>query len=173
MKIKPLNVLFNILAIITAAAVVFVAFNIISGAKGYAVITDSMSPVFNRGDVVFVKKADFDSIREGDIVTVEFQDGSGYFTHRIISIDYDAGMFRTKGDANESEDPQPSAAEQIIGRVWYSVPLLGYISIFISSMNLIKISVIIAVVLIVLIALTTIIQKSKKSKSRGDSNEQS
>ncbi len=173
MKIKPLNVLFNILAIITAASVVFVLFNVVSGAKGYAVITDSMSPVFNRGDAVFVKQVDFDSVREGDIVTVEFQDKSGFFTHRIVSVDYDAGMFRTKGDANENEDPQPSMAEQIKGKVWYSVPLLGYISIFISSLNLIKISVILAVVLIALITLTTIIQKTKKSKSRGDSNEQS
>lgn len=173
MKIKPLNVLFNILVIITVIAVGFVAFNIISGAKGYAVVTDSMTPVFDRGSVVFVKKAEFSSLKEGDIVTVGFPDGGGYFTHRISSIDYEAEMFRTKGDANQSEDPQPSMKEQIAGRYWYSVPLLGYISIFISSMNLIKISVILAIILIVVITLTTILQKTKKSKSRGDSNEQS
>ena len=173
MKIKPLNVLFNILAIITAVSVIFVAFNIISGAKGYAVITDSMSPVFNRGDAVFVKKADFSSVNEGDVVTVMFPDGSGYFTHRVISVDRNAQMFRTKGDASESEDPQPSSAEQIAGKVWYSVPLLGYVSIFISSLNLIKISVILAVILIALVVLTTVIQKTKKSESRGGSNEQS
>lgn len=173
MKIKPLNVLFNILAIITVLAVGFVAFNVFSSAKGYAVVTNSMEPVFSRGDVVFVKKADFQSLNEGDIVTVEFHDGSGYFTHRIVSIDHDAGMFRTKGDASEREDPQPSMSEQVMGKVWYSVPLLGYISIMISSLNLIKISVILAVILIVLITLTTVIQKTKKSKTRGDSNEQS
>ncbi len=173
MKIKPLNVLFNILVIVTAAAVCFTAFNIFSGAKGFAVITDSMEPVFSRGDVVFVKQTDFNMINEGDIVTVAFPDGSGYFTHRITLIDYEAGMFRTKGDANESEDPQPSASEQIQGKVWYSVPVLGYISIAFSSLDLIKISVILAVVLIALIMTATIIQKTKKSKTRGDSNEQS
>ena len=172
MKIRPSNILFNILAIITVIAVGFVAFNIISGAKGYAVITDSMTPVFNRGDVVFVKQTDFEFINEGDIVTVQFPDGNGYFTHRVVSLDREAGMFRTKGDANESEDPQASEKEQIIGKVWYSVPLLGYISIFISSFNLIKISVVLAVILIALVTLTTVIQKSKKSESRGGSNEQ-
>lgn len=172
MKIKPLNVLFNILAIITVVAVGFVSFNFISGAKGYAVITDSMVPVLNRGDAVFVKETDFETLNEGDIVTVSFQDGSGFFTHRIISIDYEAGMFKTKGDANENEDPQASMAEQIVGKVWYSVPILGYISIFISSLNLIKISVILAIVVIVLITLTTIIQKKKNTESRGGSNEQ-
>lgn len=172
MKIKPINVLFNILAIITVVAVGFVSFNFFSGAKGYAVVTDSMVPVFSRGDAVFIKETDFETLSEGDIVTVSFQDGSGYFTHRIVSIDYEAGMFRTKGDASDSEDPQPSMAEQVMGKVWYSVPLLGYISIFISSLNLIKISVILAIVVIILITLTTLIQKSKKSGSRGGSNEQ-
>lgn len=173
MKIKPLNVLFNIFVIITVIAVGFVGFNVFSRAKGYAVVTDSMVPVFSRGDVVFVRQADFDTLNEGDIVTVVFQDGSGYFTHRIASIDHEVGIFTTKGDANEAEDPQPSSASQIVGKVWYSVPLLGYVSIFISSLNMTKISVILAVVLIVIIALTAIIQKSRKSKSRGDSNEQS
>ena len=82
MKIKPRNIIFNILAIITVLAAVFVCFNIFSGAKGYSVITDSMSPSINKGDVVFVKKADFSSLNEGDVVTVRFADGSGYFTHR-------------------------------------------------------------------------------------------
>ena len=171
MKIRPLNVLFNILAIITAIAVVFVAFNIFSGAKGYAVITDSMSPDINRGDAVFVKKADFGSLKQGDVVTVAFPDGSGYFTHRIIAIDYDAQVIRTKGDANQSRDPQPSSNEQIVGKVWYSVPLLGYFSIALSSLGAVKMSVILAVAAIVLISLSTAASKLKKAKTRGDKDE--
>ena len=76
MKIKPRNIIFNILAIITVLAAVFVCFNIFSGAKGYSVITDSMSPSINKGDVVFVKKADFSSLNEGDVVTVRFADAT-------------------------------------------------------------------------------------------------
>lgn len=168
MKIRPLNVLFNILAIITLIAVVFVAFNIFSGAKGYAVITDSMSPEINRGDVVFVKQTDFNSLKQGDIVTVTFPDGSGYFTHRIIAIDYDAQVIRTKGDANQSRDPQPSVKEQIVGKVCYSVPLLGYFSIAFSNLGAVKISVILAVAAIVLITLSAAASKLKKAKTRGD-----
>ncbi len=162
MKIKPLNILFNILAIVTVAAVGFVAFNVFSGAKAYAVVTDSMSPQIKKGSVVFVRQVDFEKLHENDIVTVEFPDGDGCFTHRIISIDYDAGIFRTKGDANEKEDPQPSMKEQIIGRLWYAVPALGYISIFIKSMNLIKISVISAVAAIVVFTAAAVVQKSRK-----------
>ena len=169
MKLKPGNILFNMLAIVTVAAVLFVGFNIFSGARGYAVVTDSMAPTLNRGDVVFVKRTEFESLNEGDIVTVCFADGSGYFTHKIVSIDYFAGAIRTKGDANESEDPQASMSEQIMGRMWYSVPYLGYFSIAVNEMNIITISVILAVVLIIITGASVLV--SKKSKKRGGKNE--
>lgn len=168
MKVKPLNVLFNMLTIVTVVAVAFVLFNVFSGARGYAVVTDSMSPAINRGDVVFVKEVEFGSLKQGDVVTVRFAGGSGFFTHKIVSIDYEAGAIRTKGDANESEDPQPSMQEQIVGKLWYSVPLLGYFSIGINELNLINISVIFAVGLIAIIAVSTLVLKFRK---RGDKNE--
>ncbi len=168
MKIKPINILFNMLAIITAVSVLFVCFNIFSGARGYAVVTDSMAPTLNRGDVVFVKKVDFNTLNKGDVVTVQFADGSGFFTHKIVSVDYIAGAIRTKGDANRSEDPQPSMSEQIVGKVWYSVPLLGYFSIAFNEMNMITVSVSLAAVLMGIIAVSTIISKTRK---RGGKNE--
>lgn len=169
MKLKPGNIIFNMLAIITVAAVLFVGFNIFSGARGYAVVTDSMAPTLNRGDVVFVKQAEFETLKEGDIVTVCFADGSGFFTHKIVSIDHFAGAIRTKGDANESEDPQASMSEQIMGRMWYSVPYLGYFSIAVNEMNIITISVILAVVLIIITDASVLV--SKFSKKRGGKNE--
>ena len=169
MKLKPGNVLFNMLAIVTVAAVLFVGFNIFLGARGYSVVTDSMAPTLNRGDVVFVKQTEFENLNEGDIVTVCFADGSGYFTHKIVSIDYFAGAIRTKGDANESEDPQASMSEQIMGRMWYSVPYLGYFSIAVNEMNIITISVILAVVLIIITGASVLV--SKKGKKRGGKNE--
>ena len=169
MKLKPGNIIFNMLAIITVAAVLFVGFNIFSGARGYAVVTDSMAPTLNRGDVVFVQQAEFETLKEGDIVTVCFADGSGFFTHKIVSIDHFAGAIRTKGDANESEDPQASMSEQIMGRMWYSVPYLGYFSIAVNEMNIITISVILAVVLIIITGASVLV--SKFSKKRGGKNE--
>lgn len=172
MKIRPLNIIFNIFAIITVIAVGFVSFNVFSGAKGYAVVTDSMAPQIRKGSVVFVKHVEFDKLRENDIVTVAFPDSEGCFTHRIISIDYDAEVFKTKGDANEKEDPQPSMKEQLIGKLWYSVPLLGYISIFVKSLNVIKISIISAVFAIIVITAAAIAQKSRKYERKDDGNEQ-
>ena len=50
------NILFNILSIVTLIAVAFVLFNIVSGAKGYAVTSESMEKTLSRGDIVFSKK---------------------------------------------------------------------------------------------------------------------
>ena len=68
MKIR--NILFNILAIVTVIAVVFVGFNLISGAKGYAVSSPSMKDTLNVGDIVFVKPVAFEELQVGDVVTV-------------------------------------------------------------------------------------------------------
>ncbi len=162
MKIKPINILFNIFVIFTALVVVFVCFNTFAGARGYAVVTDSMAPTLKRGDVVFVKPAEFDELNVGDIVTVQFPDGSGYFTHEIVSIDYIAGAIRTKGEANESEDPQPSMGELVVGKVWYSVPLLGYISIFVNQVNQVTLSIILSIILIAVIAVSTLVSVLRK-----------
>ena len=63
-RVKPKvgNVLFNILAIITVISVGFVAFNLLSGAKGYAVTSDSMAETLHRGDLVFSKKPSSQSL---------------------------------------------------------------------------------------------------------------
>ena len=173
MKLKLSSVLYRVLMIVTALAVLFVGFNVISRAKAFAVVTDSMTPTLKKGDVVFVRAASFESLQENDVVTVAFPDGSGYFTHRILAIDRAAGVIQTKGDANAQEDPHPSAAELIVGKVWYSVPLLGYLSILTGSMDLIKISSILAVVAIVIITAATLIQKSRNAERKDDSNAQS
>ena len=71
-----------------------------------------------------------DELQIGDAIT--FQERSGdptVVTHRIVSIAF-AGdgtrQFITQGDANGAVDPEPVREVQVRGRVWYSVPLVGY-----------------------------------------------
>ncbi|MGN1169769.1 MAG: hypothetical protein ACI4RB_06580, partial [Acutalibacteraceae bacterium] len=61
-----------------------------------------------------------------------------------------------------------SSGDQIVAKVWYSVPLLGYFSIVFSNLGAVKISVILAVAAIVLISLSAAASKLKKAKTRGD-----
>lgn len=43
------------------------------------------------------------------------------------------GTFITKGDANKNADPIPVAKSQIIGRVVFCLPYLGYIIYFLKA----------------------------------------
>ncbi len=158
------------LAIITAISVVFVLFNLVTGAKGYAVTSDSMKDTFNRGDVVFSRPCNFEELKVGDIVTVGVADSDGYFTHRIVDIDSEKKTVTTKGDNNNSVDPMDTASSQIVGKVWYSVPLLGYLSIYLAGLTRTTGLIILATIAVALISINFILEK--KQKRRDNDNEQ-
>lgn len=104
----------------------------LSGATPYAVLTGSMQPAYPPGTLVVVKPVDPDRIRVGDVVTYQLESGRpAVATHRITDITHNlAGetRFTTQGDANESADAEPVRPAQVRGRLWYSVPYLGYVN---------------------------------------------
>lgn len=109
----------------------------IFGYRYYTVLTGSMSPTYDVGDIIFVKIKAPESINEGDVITFNpSRDSDAYLTHRVIEkIDNYEGSgvtcFRTKGDANDSEDSFLIDGERVIGTVAFGVPYLGYIIRFI------------------------------------------
>lgn len=172
-RIKPKigNVLFNILAIVTVISVAFVAFNIAFGAKGYAVTSESMAATLHRGDLVFSKKTDSESLKVGDIVTVGSSDGSEFFTHRIVEIDRENNRITTKGDNNPENDPMSTPFDRVVGVMWYSVPLLGYFAIAFGGISQITGLIILATVAVIMIALNMIFTKIASKKNGGGSDE--
>lgn len=167
-RVKVGNVLFNILAIVTAIAVAFVLFTVVTGTKGYAVTSNSMADRLVKGDAVFSKAVSFDELREGDIVTVRVGD-KGYFTHRIVAIDSERRTITTKGDANDSNDPMETEESRIAGRMWFSVPYIGYVSILTSGTTNITLLIALVIIAAALIAVNTAISKIRET--RGDKNE--
>lgn len=165
MKIK--NVLKNISAIVLIIIFGFIIFTFAFGYKGYAVVTDSMIPEFKKGDAVFVKETPFEELEAGDIVTVSFKDGNGTFTHRIVEIDKDSGEFYTQGDNSEVKDGV-STKEQIVGKVMFSVPFAGFLSIVVSDKTVLAF----ILLAIILVTFATIVISHKQNKVRGDKNEQ-
>jgi len=87
------------------------------------VLTGSMEPEFSAGDVIVVTAAD--EYVERDIIV--FQSGKKAVVHRIVGFDGD--MVITQGDANNIAD-EPIEKSVIKGKVRFSVPLLGYIVLF-------------------------------------------
>ncbi len=101
------------------------------GFRYYTVLTDSMAPEFSSGDMVFVRVVNANKIKEGDIITFNPSSGSdAYLTHRVTEkiTDYQGTgvtCFRTKGDANNTDDSFLIDESRVIGKVKFHVPKLG------------------------------------------------
>ena len=165
---KIFRILRNALCIIICVLFSLVVVMTISGAKGYSVASDSMSPEFRRGDVVFVKAVPFDELEEGDVVTVSFKAREGTYTHRIVSIDYEKKEIRTAGDNTGSVDTESADENQILGKVLFAIPLVGYLSLLMT--NTTYVAVIVLTVLVIM-AVGYIAGKYFKNKARGDKGE--
>lgn len=107
--------------------------------------SNSMYPLFQRGDIVFIKKlAHENAVKAGDVIVFKPREGSyvsqGWIMHRVISGSPSEG-FITKGDANERTDqalggaglvkPGDIAGRAIfIGSTPIVLPLAGYIPLW-------------------------------------------
>lgn len=102
----------------------------IGGYQLLAVVTGSMSPAVNTGDLVAVRPVDPAAIHVGDIITYrDHQSPALLITHRVIAITPgEVGpVYTTKGDANPVPDSLPVAASQVVGRVEQRIPYGGHV----------------------------------------------
>lgn len=105
----------------------------LAGYETFAVLSGSMEPYYHVGSVVFVdKSAAPEEVKVGDPITFTKTD-SLVATHRVIEIDNEKREFKTKGDANETEDASPVSFDHLVGKAGVSIPLLGYISIYMKT----------------------------------------
>ena len=102
-----------------------------------AVLSGSMSPTFNRGDAVIINKLtkqEKNELKKGDII--QFISGTRYVVHRIYKVtndEYGNKAFITKGDHNNAPDSDQVSLDNVIGKVSFSVPLIGYPSVWLTG----------------------------------------
>ncbi len=161
------NILFNIFVILMSAVILFVGFILISGAKGYAVISHSMEPIFSKGDVIFSKDVAFEDLKVGDVVTFSHGEDSKLTTHRIEDIDKEKKQFLTKGDSNKTLDPEWVLAENVKGIFWFSIPFAGYLSFALYGKDVLIVLAVTAVVLL----FYRIAYANKRKNDGGESDE--
>lgn len=97
------------------------------------VLTGSMEPTYEPGDIVVTVPRDSYAI--GDAVTFQPESGkSTLITHRVVAVRQtpEGTGYVTRGDANGADD-EPIVAAQVMGKVIYSVPKLGYVQEFIGT----------------------------------------
>lgn len=102
------------------------------GYSMFTIISESMVPKYEIGDMVIAKKVDVSSIEIGDDV-VYFGDESNLknkiVTHQVISKRKENGkyIFETKGIANQVVDPEIEGG-QVYGVVIYKSKILSFLS---------------------------------------------
>lgn len=95
------------------------------GLQTFSVVSGSMAPIIPTGSLIYVKEVSIDDVKINDVITFYGKQGS-IVTHRIQQIDKDGIV--TKGDANEDIDLMKVRKSQLIGKVLFSIPLLGYLT---------------------------------------------
>ena len=101
-----------------------------AGILGYnykTVLTGSMEPAIPVGSIVITKEQSSYEIED----IISFQEEGDIITHRIISIDRE--RYITKGDANNVADTEEVQQKQVLGKVILTIPLLGYLVMWLMS----------------------------------------
>jgi len=113
--------------VIIAILLIVSVFPITGNYKVMVVQSGSMTPAIKMGSVVMVKPAD--DYKIGDVITFgPYSRTQAPTTHRIYDIKVTGGtpVYITKGDANNAPDQREITKRDIVGKVFFSVPYLGY-----------------------------------------------
>lgn len=101
------------------------------------VVSDSMAPTFNAGDLIIIRKCNPAELQEGDIITFHaiINNEFALNTHRIAEIQNQNGVrsYVTKGDNNAIADIHMIADGDIVGRYVVRIPSFGRVVEFLSS----------------------------------------
>ena len=126
---KIICILFYILVGVVA---VFITIVLIFGWKLYCIQTGSMEPEYPVGMMIAVEPVSFEQLGVGDVITF-VQGDNTVVTHRVVEIDSETQMLITKGDNNNVTDSAPASFKNVIGRVKFGIPLIGYFVLILNT----------------------------------------
>jgi len=103
------------------------------GYKPLIVLSGSMQPFIDPGDIVVVKEVPAESLTKGDVIAYLRSDS--IVTHRIMEIDAagDNRKFYTKGDNNNVDDGLAVTANMLQGKYLFRIPRAGHAAIFMQT----------------------------------------
>ena len=122
----------GLLLLVVVVGVLVIIVPMLTGSQALTVLTSSMRPTYPEGTLIIVQPTDIQQLRIGDPITYQQESGAAVFvTHRIVSISRSTDgttTLITKGDNNPSPDRDPVYDYQVVGKVWYSLPWIGYLN---------------------------------------------
>lgn len=144
------------LAIITAVAIAAIAlFSFFSPESTFKIVvikSSSMEPTLHAGGTALIQKSNI--YHMGDIITFKrVGEEDQIVTHRIVETlqDDSAETYRVKGDANTSPDNDLVPKDQVLGKVLFGLPFLGYARKFLDTLP--------GIILIIFVPTTWIVVK--------------
>ena len=143
-----------------------------------AVRSNSMYPLFQRGDMIMIKSlSESDAVKIYDIVVFKSEEGSlsgqGFVVHRIIK-QTDDGNYITKGDANDYKDPILKrewiySKAVTLGKLPVKIPLLGYLPLWMENFQNNPYAMpLIAVILAGIIGVSELTDNKKRRKKKNN-----
>ena len=99
----------------------------ILGFRQYVVATGSMEPEYNIGDLIVIRETTKEEIKIGDVINYISETGIDTITHRLVDIIQKDGQtyYKTKGDNNNSVDPELVNYSQVKGILVFKISKLG------------------------------------------------
>lgn len=125
---KTIYYIFITVIVTTAAAMIISIFPVTGNYKLMVVQSGSMEPAIKTGSVVVVKP--LKNYQIGDVITFsDVYKTETPISHRITEVKITEGKYYyiTKGDANKSNDPKEVSLDNVIGKVLFNVPYLGFL----------------------------------------------
>lgn len=155
------TLLIALLAIVLAAVLIA---KLGFGMEMKAVLTGSMEPELPVGSLLIIKPAGYEEIKVGDDITFVRDKNLTLVTHRVIQKDDETKRITTQGIANNAPD-KPTSYENVVGKVVFHIPVVGYFVIWTSTM---KGKVICGIIIVTLVALSILFSTAKPDKKGSD-----
>lgn len=162
---KAANILSTLLiALLVIALAAVLISKLVFGVEMKAVLTGSMEPELSVGSLLIIKPAEYEEIKVGDDITFVRDKNLTLVTHRVIQKDDETQKITTQGIANNSPD-NPTSFKNVVGKVVFHIPFVGYFVIWTST---VKGKIICGIIIAALVALSILFSKSKSYKDDTD-----
>jgi signal peptidase I len=122
--------------VVVVGLLVAVVLPTLLGDRTIVIISGSMEPTIHMGAAAVLKPVASSDLQVGDVVAyTPNSKGAISIVHRIVNISERDGVrfYRTRGDANPSADVNEFTLPATAWRMWYNLPMAGYVVAFASS----------------------------------------
>lgn len=108
-----------------------------AGLTPMIVLSNSMQPEIDSGDLIICKITDATDVKVGDVISFfdPMSTSQSVVTHRVVEVikDDDKLFFKTKGDNNSAEDSALVTADKLVGVYNKRIPNAGNAAMFLQT----------------------------------------